>query len=148
MFENSPGFTFRPSLIERILSDENFSTFAKLLRTSGAGEIFAGDGDYTVFAPTNDAFKKISRDDMEALIVEHGQVTLKAILSYHILPGIFTAYNLRDLASTTTITGAEVTLTNSDRLRVNGSTVKARNIQASDGILHAVDTVLAPPLSH
>ena len=147
MSENSQVFTDSPSLLERIGRDKDYSTFARLLRTSGAYEIFFGDTDHTVFAPTNEAFKKLGREGMDSLVDEPGQVTLKAVLTYHVLPGIFTAANLRELTSTRTVTGTEVSLSSTDRLRVNGATVKARNIQASDGILHAIDTVLAPPLA-
>jgi len=133
------------NLIETFAKDDKFSTFARLMGTSKANEIFKADGDFTVFAPTNDAFGKITDADMNALLNEPGQAGLKALLSYHILPGIFTAANISGLKSTPTVTGAEVTFSDTNGLKVNGSGVQARNIQAKDGIVHAIDTVLAPP---
>jgi uncharacterized surface protein with fasciclin (FAS1) repeats len=147
MSRNSQVFANNPSLFETIARDEKFSTFSRLLKTSGAGDIFRGDGDYTVFAPTNEAFERVSDAFMNALLDEPGQLTLKAWLSYHILPGIFTAANLGDLTTTRTLAGAAVSLSNVDRFRVNGCGLQARDVQASDGILHAIDTVLSPPLA-
>lgn len=133
------------NLIETIAKDDKFSTFSRLMGTSQANEIFSRDGDFTVFAPTNDAFGKIPDKQMNALLNETDQVALKALLSYHILPGIFSAANISGLKSTQTVTGADVTFTDTNGLKVNGSGIQARNIQATDGIVHALDTVLAPP---
>ena len=135
------------TLIETIAKDDKFSTFSRLMGTSKANEIFSGDGDFTVFAPTNDAFGKITDADMNALLNEPGQMGLKALLSYHVLPGIFTAVNISGLKSTATVTGADVTFSDTNGLKVNGSGIQARNIQAKDGIVHAIDTVLAPPIA-
>ena len=133
------------NLIETIAKNDKFSTFSRLMGTSSANEIFSADGDFTVFAPTNDAFAKITDADMNALLNEPGQVGLKALLSYHVLPGILTATNIGGLRSTPTVTGADVTFSDTNGLRVNDSVIQARNIQAKDGIVHAINTVLSPP---
>ena len=139
--------TDKLNLIETIAKDDKFSTFSRLMGTSKANEVFSGDGDFTVFVPTNDAFGKIPDDKMNALLNETDQIALKALLSYHILPGIFTAANISGLKSTSTVTGADVTFSDTNGLKVNASGIQARNIQARDGIVHALDTVLTPPAS-
>src|ERR1041385_292128 len=103
MSENYQAFVNRPTLLQRIGMEPSFSTFLRLLRTSRAIELFSGDSDYTVFVPTDEAFKKLGRDDMDALVDEPGQATLKVLLSYHLVPGIFTVADLREMTSTRSV---------------------------------------------
>lgn len=133
------------NLIATIRKEDKFSIFSMLLGTSKVDEIFNGDGNYTVFAPTDDAFGKLTHREMNSLINERDQKNLKTLLSYHVLPGIFTAANIGSLRSAPTITGAEVKFSDSQGLKVNDSGVQARNIRATDGIVHAIDTILTPP---
>jgi len=135
------------NLIETIAKNDMFSVFSRLMGTSHANEIFSAGGNFTVFVPTNDAFGKISDARMNALLNETDQIGLKALLSYHILPGRLTAANISGLKSTATVTGADVTFSDINALKVNASGVQARNIQATTGIVHALDTVLAPPVA-
>ena len=133
------------SLIETIAQHDMFSVFSRLMGTSGANEIFSKGGDFTVFVQTNDAFGKISDRQMDTLLNENGQVALKALLSYHVLPGkLFTA-NISGLHSKATVTGEEVKFSEAGG-KVNGSGLLARNIEASNGVVHAIDTVLSPPI--
>jgi uncharacterized surface protein with fasciclin (FAS1) repeats len=134
----------RVSLIETIAKKDMFSVFSRLLGTSKANEIFIAGGDFTVFAPTNDAFGKIPDKQMDAMLNEKDQIGLKALLSYHILPGKFFAANIASSRSKPTVTGAEVKFTNFGGLKVNDSGVLARNIEATNGVIHALDTVLTP----
>jgi uncharacterized surface protein with fasciclin (FAS1) repeats len=138
--------TDKLNLIETIAKKDMFSVFSRLMGTSGANEAFSDGGDFTVFVPTNDAFGKISDKKMNALLNEPGQVGLKALLSYHILPGKFFAANISSSRSKPTITGAEVKFSDLGTLKINDSGVQARNIEASNGIVHAIDTVLTPEL--
>jgi uncharacterized surface protein with fasciclin (FAS1) repeats len=134
--------TDKLNLIETIAKNDTFSTFSRLMGTSQANEAFSGGGDFTVFAPTNDAFGKIPDKQMNALLNEAGQPSLKRLLSYHIVPGKLFASNLSSKLSTPTITGAQVRISDSHGLKINDSGVQARNIEASNGVVHALDTVL------
>src|SRR5690349_15055499 len=86
--------TSNQDLIETIAKIDIFSTFARLMETSCANAAFSEGGDFTVFAPTNDAFGKISDRQMNALLQERGQTTLKAILTYHVVQGKLLAEDL------------------------------------------------------
>ena len=130
------------NLIETIAKNDTFSTFSRLMGTSGANEAFSAGGDFTVFAPTNDAFGKIPDKQMNALLQEPGQPSLKKMLSYHIVPGKLFAVNLSSKLSTPTINGTEIRISDSHGLKINDSGVQARNIEASNGVVHALDTVL------
>ena len=137
--------TDRLDLIETIAKDDKFSTFSRLLGTSGADSVFNGGGQFTVFAPTNDAFGKIPDKRMNELLQETDQTKLKALLSYHILPGFWTSGNLFATQVRRSVMGQEVAFSDSNGLKVNGATVQSRNIEATNGVIHEVDTVLTQP---
>ena len=137
--------TDRVNLIETIAKEDKFSTFSRLLGSSGANIVFSGAGQFTVFAPTNDAFGKIPDTKMNELLQETNQTKLKALLSYHILPGKVMAASLGAMPLRKAITGQEVAFTDSKGLKVNGAGVQARNIEATNGVIHQLDTVLTQP---
>ena len=138
--------TDKLNLIETIAKNDMFSTFSRLMGTSNANDAFSKGGDFTVFVPTNDAFGKIPDKQMNALLNETDQTSLKRLLSYHIVPGKLFASNLSSnlssKLSTPTITGADIRISDSHGLKINDSGVQARNIEASNGVVHALDTVL------
>jgi uncharacterized surface protein with fasciclin (FAS1) repeats len=82
---------------------------------------------------------------MNEWLNETGQLKLKALLSYHILPTKVDALNLATLKTATTLSGQDVKITDFGTIKVNGSTMQGRNIEATNGVVHAIDTVLAPP---
>jgi uncharacterized surface protein with fasciclin (FAS1) repeats len=129
-------------LVETIARQDNFSTFSEIMRTSGAEDIFNGAGDFTVLAPTNDAFAKFSEERLSKLVNEEKQIQLKSLLMYHVLPGKVMASGLKTGKS---VTGQEMMVTNITGIKVNGSKVEARDLEATNGVVHAIDTVLAPP---
>jgi len=128
-------------LIETIASHDNFSMFSRVMGTSGANEVFGKGESFTVFAPTNDAFAKLPDDKLNALLNEDKQIQLKALLSYHILPGKVMAASLK---STKSVTGQEVVVTDINGIKINSSSLQARNLEASNGVVHGIDKVLAP----
>jgi uncharacterized surface protein with fasciclin (FAS1) repeats len=133
------------NLIETLAADDKFSAFSRYMGSSGANDIFSGAGPFTVFAPTNDAFGKIPDTRLNELLNEPGQAKLKALLSYHILPNKIEALNLATLKTAKTILGEGLTFTDAGGIKVNGASVQARNIEATNGVVHALDTVLTPP---
>lgn len=133
----------RSNLIDTIAQHDKFSTFTRLLKSSGSTEIFS-EGQFTVLAPTNDAFAKIPEAKINELVNETGQAKLKSLLSYHILPGKVMAASLTAAPTRQTLTGDELTFTESNGIKVNGASVQARNMEATNGVVHAVDTILTP----
>jgi uncharacterized surface protein with fasciclin (FAS1) repeats len=135
----------KKTLTDLLHDAEKWSIFSKLLETTGADEWLTLDQQFTVLAPTNDAFDKFTKAKLDELVNEPEQKTLKLLLSYHFLPG---KLHSEDLAANPrkAITGEELVISNSEGLQVNGANVQARNIQASNGVIHQIDTVLAPPM--
>jgi len=137
--------TDKLNLIETIAKEDKFSTFSRLLGSSGAIAVFGSEGAFTVFAPTNDAFGKIPDAKMNELLNEPNQTKLKALLSYHILPGKMMTAHIGAVVTRKSVTGQDLTFIDSNGLRVNGAGIQARNIEATDGVIHQIDTVLTPP---
>jgi Fasciclin domain len=135
----------RLNLIDTIDQDTKFSTFARMLKTSKAADLIAGAGPFTVFVPTNAAFEKVPSAQMSTWLSQTDQTSLAKVLSYHIVPSKLFASNLEGQGPAATLSGAEVTFTDVKGLKVNGSGIQARNIEATNGMIHALDTVLTPP---
>lgn len=132
------------NLIETIAKHDKFSTFTRLMASSGTNGIFDKGGDFTVFVPTNDAFAKVPERKINELLNETNQTQLKAMLSYHILSGKVMAGSLGAKQERRAFSGEDLTFSDTNGLKVNGASIQARNIEATNGVVHAVDTVLAP----
>jgi uncharacterized surface protein with fasciclin (FAS1) repeats len=130
------------NLIETIAGQEMFSEFSRLMGSSGANDVFSREGDLTVFAPTNDAFQRISDKDMNYLLQEENRPKLKAMLKYHVMPGRLLADDAGSLRHAVNVAGQDVEFSNADGVRINGAAVLQRNLEASNGMVHAIDTVL------
>ena len=131
------------NLIETIKAEDKFSTFTRLMASSGANEIINA-GQFTVFVPTNDAFAKLPEAKINDLVNETGQAKLKDLLSYHIMPTKVMAASLVSAPARKAFTGEELMFTDVNGLKVNGASVQARNLEATNGVIHALDTVLIP----
>lgn len=131
------------NLIETIAGVDKFSEFSRLMGTSGANDVFSREGDFTVFAPTNDAFQQIPDKEMNFLLQEENRSRLKAMLKYHVIPGRLLAADAGSLRHAVNIAGQDVEFSNGDGVRINGAAVLDRNLEASNGLVHAIDTVLA-----
>ena len=134
----------RLNIIDTIEKQDQFSTFARLMRTSNTNDVFTGEGPFTVFAPTNDAFAKNPDPTMNGLLSEDGQPRLSTLLSYHILPGKVMAASLVTAPTRKAVTGEELMFTDVNGLKVNGASIQARYLEATNGVIHALDTVLTP----
>jgi len=132
------------NLIETIAGQDMFSEFSRLMGTSGANDVFSRDGDFTVFAPTNDAVPQIADTEKGFLILWEKRPQLKAMLKYHVLPGRLLAADAGALRRTVNIAGQDVRFSNGDCIRINGAALLDRNLEASNGLVHAIDAVLVP----
>jgi uncharacterized surface protein with fasciclin (FAS1) repeats len=134
----------RLNLIDTIAKQDKFSTFAKLMASSGADDIFRGAGEFTAFVPTNEAFAKFPEARLTELLNQPDQTKLKSLLSYHIVSGKLMSAHLASAPARNSLTGGELTFSDANGLKVNGASVLSRNIEATNGVVHAVDTVLQP----
>ncbi len=125
----------------------SFSTLLAALDAANLTETLTGAGPFTVFAPTDEAFKKLPPGTVEALLEPKNIDTLRAILLYHVVPGRVRSATARTLNSATTVEGRDVRISTSrnGELRVNASNVVKADVGASNGVIHVIDAVLLPP---
>ncbi len=127
-----------------VTADPRFSTLLSALQAAGLADTLAGTGPFMVFAPTNDAFAKIPADQLQALLADKAALT--RLLQYHVSAGSLMAAGALQARDINTLAGANLSVTqNGSAVMVNDATVVQPDIQASNGVIHAIDTVLVPP---
>jgi uncharacterized surface protein with fasciclin (FAS1) repeats len=131
-------------IIDTALSAGNFSTLAAALGAAGLIEALKSDGPFTVFAPTDDAFAKIPPQTLGELLQPENKEKLIAILTYHVVPGKVTSHDVVNLNSATTLQGQALTISKQDGVKINDAKVIAPDVEATNGVIHVIDTVLIP----
>ncbi|HET9133606.1 MAG TPA: fasciclin domain-containing protein [Gemmatimonadales bacterium] len=124
----------------------SFTTLLAAAEAAGLTQALLGEGPYTVFAPTDEAFAALPNGTIAQLLAPSGREQLRQILSYHVVAGRVTAQQARSAGSATTLAGAPVVITDRpDGLRINDASVQQADIRARNGIIHVIDRVLLPP---
>ena len=133
-------------LVETAVAAGTFKTLATALTQAGLIETLKGPGPYTVFAPTDEAFAKVPKAQLDALLAD--KEALKQVLLYHVVPGKVMAADAVKLAgkSAKTAAGAEAKITvMGSTVMVDQAHVTATDIMASNGVIHVIDAVILPP---
>lgn len=134
-----------PSIVDIASSTEAFSTLTTALQYAGLVEILDGEGPFTVFAPTNDAFAALPPGTLDSLLLPENRDQLVSILTYHVVPGSVMSTDLSS-GPVPTVEGRSVMVTvGDDGVMVNDASVVAADIAASNGIIHVIDRVILPP---
>ncbi|MEM9057313.1 MAG: fasciclin domain-containing protein [Pseudomonadota bacterium] len=133
-------------IVDTAVSAGSFTTLAAALKAADLIDTLKGDGPYTVFAPTDDAFAKLPEGTVEMPLKPENKDKLVAVLTYHVVQGEVNAKAVMKLNSAKTVNGQEVSISATDAgVKVNDATVVKADIGASNGIIHVVDTVILPP---
>jgi uncharacterized surface protein with fasciclin (FAS1) repeats len=131
-------------IVDIAVADGRFETLVAAVKAAGLVETLKGKGPYTVFAPTDDAFAKLPPGTLEGLLEDIP--TLKNILLYHVVPGKVMSSAVVDLDNAGTALGEKVMIEVADgKVMVNDAQVIITDIEASNGVIHVVDTVILPP---
>lgn len=130
-------------IVDTAVAAGTFKTLARALEAADLVTTLKGKGPFTVFAPTDAAFAKLPPGTVEGLLKDLPK--LKGILTYHVVAGKVTAKQVVKLKSAKTVNGAAVTINAKDGVTVNGASVTTADIEASNGVIHVIDTVLLPP---
>ena len=131
------------SVADTLANTPSLSTLNGLVASAGLTDTLKGSGPFTVFAPSNDAFKAVPAKTMEDL-TKHPE-KLKELLTYHVLPGKTLAAQVKN-SNAKTVNGADIALAKAgDIVTVENAVVTQADIQATNGVVHIVDTVLLPP---
>lgn len=124
---------------------EALSTLAAAIEAAGLVETLAGDGPFTVFAPTNAAFDALPEGTLESLLLPENRDLLVQILTYHVVPGKVMSGDLEDGMQAETVEGSSVTINvNGYGVSVDGASVVEADIEASNGVIHVIDSVIIP----
>ena len=134
------------TIVDIAAGDERFSTLVAAVTAAGLVETLQGEGPFTVFAPTDEAFAKLPEGTVESLLQPENKDALIAVLTYHVVPGRVTAEQVVGLDEATTVNGADVRIrTRGGNVRINDATVVTTDVFASNGVIHVIDAVLLPP---
>jgi uncharacterized surface protein with fasciclin (FAS1) repeats len=129
-------------IVDTAVDAGNFTTLVAAVEAAGLVETLKGDGPFTVFAPTDDAFAALPEGTVEGLLEDTEALT--AILTYHVVPGEVMSGDLSDGMMAETVNGAEVSIGVGDAVTVDGATVTTADIEASNGVIHVIDQVILP----
>ena len=145
------------TIVDVAIGNDDFSTLVAAVTAADLGATLSGAGPFTVFAPTNDAFAKVDQDTLNALLTPEKKADLTALLTYHVVAGKLTAADVvkaitdgGGTATLTTVQGAELkaSLDGESVILEDGaggkSTVILTDVEASNGVIHAIDTVVMP----
>lgn len=132
------------TIVEIASGNESTSTLVAAVSAAGLVETLSGEGPFTVFAPTNDAFAALPAGVLDALLLPENKDVLTKILTYHVVPGTVLAADITD-GDVATVEGQNVTLSTADGVTVNGAKVIQADVVGSNGVIHLIDAVLLPP---
>jgi uncharacterized surface protein with fasciclin (FAS1) repeats len=128
-------------IVDTAVAAGSFKTLAAALQAAGLVDTLKGKGPFTVFAPTDEAFAKIPKADLDALLKDKAK--LSAVLTYHVVPGTVMAKDVK-AGKVKTVQGGEITVTTMGGVKVDNANVTKTDITASNGVIHVIDTVLMP----
>lgn len=131
------------TIVDVAVEAGNFTTLVAAVKVAGLVETLSGTGPFTVFAPTDEAFAKLPAGTVEALLKDKEK--LSKILTYHVVAGKVMAKDVSGMTSAKTVQGGDVAIKVEDgKVMINDSIVTATDIEASNGVIHVIDTVLLP----
>ncbi len=128
-------------IVETAVGAGNFKTLATALTAAGLIDTLKGKGPFTVFAPTDAAFAKIPKADLDALLKDKAKLT--SVLTYHVVAGKVMAADVK-AGKVKTVQGSEITVATAGGVTVDGAKVSATDIVASNGVIHVIDSVIIP----
>lgn len=132
-------------IVSMAMNNDNLSTLAAAIEAAGLVETLKGDGPFTVFAPTNEAFEALPDGTLESLLMEENRDQLVEILTYHVVPGKVMSGDLSDGMEAETVEGSTVEISVSDYgVSVDDASVVTADVEASNGVIHVIDSVILP----
>lgn len=132
-------------IVDTAVGAGNFTTLVAAVEAAGLVDALKGEGPFTVFAPTDEAFAAIPQETLDALLADPAG-DLTQILLYHVVEGKVMAADVTDGLEATTLQGAPVNFTVADgSVKINDATIVTTDIEASNGVIHVIDAVIMPP---
>lgn len=129
-------------IVDTAVAAGSFKTLAAALQAAGLVDTLKGAGPFTVFAPTDAAFAKIPKADLDALLQDKAKLT--KVLTYHVVAGKVMASDVAKLSQAKTVEGQSVTFDTKSGVKVDGANVVKADVLASNGVIHVIDSVILP----
>ena len=141
--EHDHDHGMQKDIVDTAVDADGFNTLVSAVQAADLVETLKSNGPFTVFAPTDEAFSAIPDSDLEALLADKEQLT--EVLTYHVVSGKVMAEDVVGLDSATTVQGSDIAIEVVDgNVTVDGATVVATDIEASNGVIHVIDAVILP----
>ena len=135
----------QPDIVDTAVAAGSFNTLVAAVKAAGLVETLKGDGPFTVFAPTDDAFAKLPAGTVESLLLPENRDQLVKILTYHVVPGKVLAADVVQIDSAKTVQGSQVKVTvNNGAVKIDNANVIKTDIETSNGVIHVIDSVIMP----
>ena len=139
---STPRAAASKNIVDTAIAAGNFTTLVAGVKAAGLTDTLNGRGPFTIFAPTDEAFKRLPTGAWDALLKDTAK--LKAVLSYHVITGHVLAQDMKS-GDVMTVQGTPLAaVVSSSDVQVNGAHVRQRDITASNGVIHAIDAVIMP----
>ena len=135
------GSAHAKDIVDTAVAAGSFKTLATALQAAGLVDTLKGIGPFTVFAPTDEAFAKVPKADLDALLKDKAKLT--AVLTYHVVPGKVMAADVK-AGKVKTVQGSELTVSTTGGVKVDAANVVKTDIAASNGVIHVIDSVIMP----
>ena len=141
---DEPAAAEGDTIVDVAAANGSFSTLVSAIEAAGLTETLNGEGPYTVFAPTDEAFAALPEGTLDKLLLPENKEVLTQILTYHVVPGEVMAADVTT-GPVATVEGSELdVVSEGGNVTVNGATVSEADVTASNGVIHVIDTVLIP----
>lgn len=129
-------------IVDTAIAAGSFNTLVAAVKAAGLVDTLKGDGPFTVFAPTDEAFAKIPAGKLQALLNDRDALT--KVLTYHVVPGKVMATDVMNIDSAKTVQGQSVMISKTDGVSIDNAKVIKTDIETSNGVIHIIDTVILP----
>jgi uncharacterized surface protein with fasciclin (FAS1) repeats len=132
-------------IVDTAITAGSFNTLVTAVKAADLVEVLKGKGPFTVFAPTDDAFAKLPEETLNSLLQPENKEKLQSILTYHVVPGKYTASDIMGMGSAKTVNGESFSISKSGgNVMVDNAKVIKTDVMASNGVIHVIDTVIIP----
>jgi uncharacterized surface protein with fasciclin (FAS1) repeats len=131
-----------PTIVDVAVQAGKFNTLVQAIQAAGLVETLSGEGPFTVFAPTDEAFAQIPQETLQAVLADKEKLT--AILTYHVVPGKLMAADVVRSTQLQTVQGQSITVSTEGGVRVDDANVVQTDIEADNGVIHVIDKVIMP----
>jgi uncharacterized surface protein with fasciclin (FAS1) repeats len=142
-FKVGMGYKAKKDIVDTAVAAGSFNTLVSAVKAAGLVDTLKGAGPFTVFAPTDEAFGKLPKGQLDALLKDKN--ALSKVLTYHVVPGKVLAKDVTALSSAKTVEGQSIDISTRNGVKVNNANVIKTDVLTSNGVIHVIDSVILPP---